>query len=96
MLRKEFFDRCYYGCLGRLEGRPFGLAISAGSDGQGAAVQVERICRGWRLRNVAETLVLRNGAQTPKAVAEAKHLDDSGKKKCMHLGGLVAAHLLLA
>src|SRR5690606_14615563 len=41
---KEFFDRCYYGALDQLNGRPYGVLISAGSDGSAAARQVERIC----------------------------------------------------
>ena len=69
---KEFFDRHYYHAfassegrggdheeVSRLLGRPYGLAIAAGSDGTGAAKQVERICLGWRLRPVAETIVHR-------------------------------------
>eukprot|EP00435_Cladocopium_sp_Y103_P066151 s530_g28.t1 len=92
---KEFFDRSYYGALGRLNGRPYGCALAAGSDGYGAAAQLERICRGWRLKAVAEPLVLRNGAQSPEAVAAAKTLSDAQRMQCLELGGLVAAHLLL-
>jgi multimeric flavodoxin WrbA len=33
---KEFFDRCYYPLLGRIEGRAYATVISAGSDGRGA------------------------------------------------------------
>ena len=42
----EFFQRCYYPVFdplterSRILGRPFGLAIAAGSDGQSAARQV--------------------------------------------------------
>ena len=50
---KEFFDRCYYGALDRIQGLPYACAISAGSDGAGAARQTERICTGWRLRGGA-------------------------------------------
>lgn len=53
-VRKEFFDRCYYGALTRLNGRLYGCAIAAGSDGAGAAAQMQRICRGWRLKPVAD------------------------------------------
>src|SRR5690606_23643503 len=40
---KEFFDRHYYAVLEQLNGRPYAVAIAAGSDGQGAARQIERI-----------------------------------------------------
>lgn len=92
---KEFFDRSYYGALGRLTARPYGCAIAAGSDGRGAAAQLQRICQGWRLKPVAEPLVLRNGAQSPEAVARAKTLSEAQRTSCLELGGLVAAHLLL-
>ncbi|HBH44674.1 MAG TPA: flavodoxin, partial [Hyphomonas atlantica] len=49
---KEFFDRCYYPVLGKIEGRPYGLMICAGSDGENAAKQAARIATGWRLKQV--------------------------------------------
>src|SRR5689334_22611227 len=36
-LMKEFFDRTYYPVLERVIGRPYGMLICAGSDGQNAA-----------------------------------------------------------
>jgi len=36
-LMKDFFDRCYYPALGRIEGRPYAAMVCAGSDGSGAA-----------------------------------------------------------
>jgi multimeric flavodoxin WrbA len=53
-LMKDFFDRCYYPALERINGRPYATLISAGSDGRNAARQIERIATGWRLRPVAE------------------------------------------
>ncbi|MBU2033597.1 MAG: NAD(P)H-dependent oxidoreductase, partial [Alphaproteobacteria bacterium] len=44
---KEMFDRCYYPVLGRIEGRPFATLIAAGSDGEGAQRQLDRIAQGW-------------------------------------------------
>ncbi|CAJ1354331.1 unnamed protein product [Effrenium voratum] len=92
---KEFFDRTYYAALGRLNGRPYALAVAAGSDGQGAAGQMARICQGWRLKAMAEPLVLRNGAQSAADIAAAKTLDTEGVEKCRDLGALLAAQLLL-
>jgi len=92
---KEFFDRCYYGALGHLNGRPYALAISAGTDGDSAARQMARICQGWRLRKCAEPLIFRNGAQTAQAVAAAKQCSAEAQARCEDLGGLIAAQLLL-
>jgi len=79
-----------------LLGRPFGLAIAAGSDGYGAARQVERICRGWRLRPVAETLVERNGLpQTKGSILVEKTCSAGTLARCRELGGIVAATVLL-
>src|SRR5690625_2761011 len=46
---KAFFDRYYYAVLEQLNGRPYAAIISAGSDGQQALKQLQRICTGWRL-----------------------------------------------
>ncbi|SAI35656.1 flavodoxin [Bordetella ansorpii] len=91
---KEFFDRSYYPALDRIAGRPYGLAISAGTDGTGAARQAERICTGWRLRAAAPALVARNGAQTPDAILAGKTVPAAVLAQCEELGGLLAATLL--
>ena len=57
-LMKDFFDRCYYPVLGQIDGRPYALMICAGSDGANAARQAARIATGWRLRAVAEPLII--------------------------------------
>jgi len=93
---KAFFDRRYYDALDRIGGRPYGLAISAGSDGQGACAQATRICTGWRLQKVAEPLVMRFAAQTPEAILAEKTLNEEQREACATLGGLLAATLLLA
>jgi multimeric flavodoxin WrbA len=67
-LMKDFFDRTYYAALDRLNGRPYACLICAGSDGSGAARQVERIATGWRLKQVAPTLIVCTHAQTPEAI----------------------------
>jgi multimeric flavodoxin WrbA len=71
-LMKDFFDRSYYPVLGRINGRPYGLLICAGSDGENAARQAARIATGWRLRAVAEPLIICTHAQTPEAILAPK------------------------
>lgn len=91
---KECLDRCYYGALAQIEGRPYAIAISAGTDGAGAARQLERICTGWRLRLIAPALIERNGAQSPEAIQAAKFVPPATQMRCEELGGLLAATLL--
>jgi multimeric flavodoxin WrbA len=88
---KDFFDRCYYAALGRIEGRPYGLMVCAGSDGSNAARQVARIATGWRLRAVVETLVVCTNAQTPEAILAAKAIDSGELARCAELGATLAA-----
>jgi thioredoxin-like negative regulator of GroEL len=47
----------------------------AGSDGSGAVRQLERIVTGWRLRRVAEPLIVCTHAQTPEAIAALAKAD---------------------
>ncbi len=91
---KEFFDRNYYPVLDQLNGRPYVLMISAGSDGSGAARQAERICTGWRLTPAAPCLIVNTDAQTPQAILAPKTLTTRNQADCAELGGLLAALLL--
>ena len=91
---KECLDRCYYSVLDHIQGRPYAIAISAGTDGTGAARQLERICTGWRLRAVAPPLIERNGAQTPEAILAPKTATPDTISHCEEQGGLLAATLL--
>lgn len=83
---KEMFDRCYYPLLGRIEGRPYATAIAAGSDGSGAQRQIDRIVTGWRLRRVAEPLIVNLDAQTPEAILAPKRLSSAALRRCRDLG----------
>lgn len=90
---KDFFDRCYYPLLGQIEGRPFATAIAAGSDGSGAERQIERIVTGWRLRRIAEGLVVNLEAQTPEAILAPKTVPSAALEKCHDLGQSFGAGL---
>ena len=83
---KEMFDRCYYPLLGRIEGRPYATAIAAGSDGSGAQTQIDRIVTGWRLRRVADPLIVNTGAQTPEEILAPKHVSAQELQRCAELG----------
>ena len=92
-LLKDFFDRSYYDVLGRIEGRPYALLISAGSDGSNAARQIARIATGWRLREVAPPLLLCTHAQTPEAILAPKQLGNEALAQCHALGQALASGL---
>lgn len=90
-LMKDFFDRCYYPVLGRIEGRPYATLICAGTDGSNAARQVERICTGWRLKAVAPALIVCTHAQTPEDILAPKQIPADELKRADELGAALAA-----
>ena len=92
---KDFFDRCYYPALGRLEGRAYASLICAGSDGQGAARQIARIVTGWRMREVAAPLIVCTRAQTAEAILAPKVIGAEDLALCADAGQAMAAGLVL-
>lgn len=92
---KEMFDRCYYPVLGRIDGRPYATAIAAGSDGEGAQRQIDRIAKGWRLRRVAEPLIVNSEAQTPEAILAPKTLTGEQRRAVQELGAAFAEGIRL-
>jgi multimeric flavodoxin WrbA len=94
-LMKDFFDRTYYAALDRIKGRPYGVLICAGSDGQNAARQIERIATGWRLRPVAEPLIVCTHAQTPEAILAPKVISPYDLGRCSDLGAALAAGMAM-
>lgn len=92
---KDFFDRAYYAALGRIEGRPYASMICAGSDGEGAARQLARIATGWRMKAIAEPLIICTHAQTPEEILAPKTIPDDALARCRDLGQALAAGLAL-
>ena len=92
---KAFFDRAYYPVLDHLAGRPYAAMICAGSDGEGAVRQLTRIVTGWRLKAVAEPLIVNTVAQTPEAILAPKTLTEADLAACRDLGAALAAGLAL-
>jgi len=92
---KELFDRSYYPLLGRIEGRPYATIIAAGSDGRGAQAQIDRIVTGWRLRRVAEPMIVNLGAQSPAAILTPKQITDEARAAAKHLGEALSVGLAL-
>ena len=92
---KAFIDRAYYPLLGRIEGRPYGLIVCAGSDGDNAVRQFERIATGWRLRPVAPPLVILTHAQTPEAILAPKTIGKPDLARARELGQALAEGLAM-
>lgn len=89
-MMKEMFDRTYYPVLGRIEGRAYATAIAAGSDGEGAQRQIDRIAKGWRLKRVADPLIVDMAAQTEGQILAPKTLSENQRAKCRELGEALA------
>lgn len=92
---KAFFDRCYYPLLGQIEGRPYAAMICAGSDGENARKQLERIATGWRLKKVIDTPIICTHAQTEEAILAPKTISEMDKTQCAEIGATLAAGLAM-
>ena len=90
---KDFFDRIYYGALDRVNGRPYAAIIAAGTDGAGAARQLQRIATGLRLKEIAPPMIVRNGAQTPAEILAPKTVPAADLAPAKELGQAIAAGL---
>lgn len=94
-LMKDFFDRCYYPALDRINGRPYATLVCAGSDGHNAVRQIDRIATGWRLKSVAPALIVCTHAQTPEAILRPKQIGEADLAPCRELGAALAAGMAL-
>ena len=92
---KAFFDRSYYPCLGQIEGRPYALLVCAGSDGSNAVRQAERIATGWRLKRIADSLIVCTHAQTPEEILASKTISEADLSTAGELGAAMAEGLAL-
>ena len=90
---KDFFDRAYYPAFERINGRPYASLICAGSDGTNAVRQIARIATGWRLRAIAEPIIVCTHAQTPEAILGPKAIAPSDLARCSELGAAMATGL---
>ena len=92
---KDFFDRTYYPALERLNGRPYAVLICAGSDGRNAAQQIERIATGWRLRAIAEPLIVCTQATLPEQILMPKIIPPESLHRCHEIGNTIASGMAL-
>jgi len=72
-MMKDFLERVFYSCEGKVNGRPYALFVGAGQDGSGAVTSVDRIVTGLRLRKAHEPVIgLRE--LTPAMIAGCEEL----------------------
>jgi hypothetical protein len=83
----------HYAALDQINGRPYATLVCAGSDGTNAARQIARIATGWRLRPVADPLIVCTHAQTPEAILAPKQIASADLERCRALGEAMAAGL---
>jgi multimeric flavodoxin WrbA len=94
-MMKDFFDRTYYAALDRLNGKPYATLICAGSDGHNAAQQIERIATGWRLKPIADPIIVCTHAQTAEEILRPKRIAEQDLKPCEDLGATLASGIAL-
>jgi multimeric flavodoxin WrbA len=82
-MMKDFLERVFYPCEGKVNGRPYALFVGAGQDGAGAVSSVERIVTGLRLKKVHEPII------------GLKELTPEVLSSCEELGAAVATGISL-
>nr|WP_184068201.1 flavodoxin family protein [Sphingosinicella soli] len=90
---KDFFDRCYYPALGRIDARPYVTLVCAGTDGESAVRQIARIATGWRLKPAADPRIVLTRADTPEAILAPKVIGPEELEACRDMGHALAAGL---
>ena len=85
-MMKDMFDRTYYDVLGKVEGRAYATIIAAGSDGEGAQRQIDRIATGWRLKRATEPVIVNFDAQTAEEIWAAKTVPEETLQQCREIG----------
>ena len=70
---KDFFERIYYPCLDKTQGKPFAFYVRAGNDGEGAKASIEKIVTGLRWHTIQEPLIMKGDFQE-SFLADAKEL----------------------
>ncbi len=94
-MMKDFYDRSYYPVLGKIEGRPYAQMVCAGTDGENAARQTARIAKGWRLKPVAESLIVCTNADSREKILAEKTIPKADLDRCAELGQTLAAGLAM-
>lgn len=87
-MTKDFLERVYYPCEGRVAGKAYTVLVCAGTDGTGAMFQTDRIATGLALRKVHPGIVYKSGLTAQRQVIPADVLG-----QCRDVGALLAGGL---
>lgn len=85
---KDFLERVYYPCEGKLDGRAWSHFVCCGNDGTGAVRGMERVATGLRLRKVHPGVLWRGGRTDGTQVVPEEVL-----AQCHELGATLAMGL---
>jgi multimeric flavodoxin WrbA len=83
---KDFFERVYYPCEGKVDAKPYSVLVCASNDGAGAMMQTDRIATGLRLSKVHPGIIYRSGL-----IAQAHAVPETILRSCSEIGGTLAA-----
>ena len=72
-MMKDFLERVFYPCEGKVSGRPYALFVGAGQDGSGAVSSVERIVTGLRLEKKMDAIICLRDL-TPEVLSSCEEL----------------------
>ncbi len=70
---KDFFDRTYYPAQDKFTNKPYGIFISCDNDGSGAVFNIQRIAKGYPLKQVIEPIICK-GEVSDQALAECREM----------------------
>ncbi len=85
---KDFLERVFYPCEHMMAGKPYSVIVCAGTDGNGAMLQTDRIIKGLAMRKVLPGIIHRSGVTARPVTIPSTMLD-----ACRALGATFAAGL---
>jgi multimeric flavodoxin WrbA len=83
---KDFFERVYYPCEGKVDGKPYTVLVCASNDGAGAMMHTDRIATGLHLAKANPGLIYKSGL-----IAQAHAVPEATLAACAEIGGTLAA-----
>ena len=83
---KDFLERVYYPCEGKLAGRPYAVLVCAGTDGTGAMRDVDRVATGLSLNKVHAGIIFKSGV-----TAQTQTIPPDVLATCREIGATLAS-----